>query len=335
MRAVTTLLFLLAAMPAYAATVTVIDVPGAQYTYAEAISPSGIVGGGYSPSGNDPCGQQCGYLRMPNGTFQTFPIFNAVQWATVTGVLDDGTAVGDYYDGHVYRGFARTPDGGMDDISQDRLSTVMVGINKSGIALGSVFGRRHDETLLRTPDGNVQILTLDGCRLSSGSGINAKGSVAGDCYHNHEHIGFLRLPNGRVKLVKRPSWQEATVGAIDGTGAVAGICTDEATGIGGYVRDTHGTYTTFTLPGTSKVNEHVTAMTVVGGDRQVAGWFVDNDSRDYGFVVHANGTSDVFDISNGHVAGGGTLVTGISPSGAVVGYYFDDNLQPHGYIRTP
>lgn len=66
-----------------------------------------------------------------------------------------------------------------------------------------------------------------------------------------------------------------------------------------------------------------------------AGYFDGLDQRSYGFIHHADGTDEIFDISGGQAHGDGTLVSGISPSGVIVGYYLDDASKPHGYIRTP
>jgi hypothetical protein len=334
MRAALTSLFLLAAVSARAATVTNIDVPGAQFTYAESISPSGIVGGGYAPGGSDPCGQQCGFLRTPGGTFQTFSVFDAYN-AGVTAVLDDGTSVGNYIKGRHTRGFARTPDGTLADIFIHDSNTEMEGINTSGIALGSASGLRND-AFLRTPDGKIELLTLKGCGFASGAGINAAGAVAGFCIHKDKGASFLRTLDGKTTLLKNHGWKNMGVGAIDDTGTVVGGYVDKQTGAEhGYIRDADGTYHSFELPGDNPINTYIIAMTVVGADRQVVGWLTALDGRDYGFIHHANGSDEIFDVSGGHASRGGTNVSGISPSGVVVGYYFDDNLRPHGYIRTP
>jgi len=335
MRAALTSLFLLAALSARAATVTNIDVPGAQFTYAESISPSGIVGGGYGPATFDPCGQQCGFLRTPDGTFQTFSVFDAYN-AGVTAILDDGTSVGNYIKGHNTRGFARTPDGTVTDIFIHKANTEMEGINTSGIALGNAFSSSRQDVFLRTPDGKIDILKMKGCGFASSAGINAAGTVAGFCLHKDKGVGFLRTLDGKITILKKRGWKNMGVSAIDDTGVVAGGYVDTKTGgEHGYIRDADGTYHSFELPGDNPVNTYIMAMTVVGGDRQIVGWLMARDGRDYGFIHHAEGSDEIFDVSGGHASRSGTNVSGISPSGVIVGYYFDDNLHPHGYIRTP
>ncbi|MBV9989759.1 MAG: hypothetical protein JOZ72_00575 [Alphaproteobacteria bacterium] len=124
------------AAPALAApVVTRIDAPGASITYAEAISPSGIVAGAYAPAHTDACGMRCGYLRMPDGTFTTFPVFAATNMGAET-VLDDATVAGVYLKGHNNRGFIRSPDGTLTDIFFKKADAIVKGLDDSGIAAG-------------------------------------------------------------------------------------------------------------------------------------------------------------------------------------------------------
>jgi hypothetical protein len=336
MRAVLTSIFLFAAMPASAVTVTVIDVPGARLTYAQSISPSGIVGGGYAPAGSDPCGQECGYLRMPDGTFQTFPVFGATN-VSIDGVLDDGTAVGSYILKRRNRGFARTPDGALTDVFFHKLNTEMRYLNASGTALGSATGVSGDFMFLRAPDRKAKILTIQGCDDATfPAGINAAGTIAGSCIRQGALNVFLRTPDGQVTFLERRGWQHMGVGAIDDTGSIAGAYVDAHSGIEhGFVRDEAGKYRSFDLPGGASSLE-IVATIVVGGDRQVVGYFTgSSDSRYYGFIHHGDGSNEVFDVSGGQLSESGTFVSGITPSGVVVGSYFDDGFGIHGYIRTP
>lgn len=336
MRAALTSLFLLAAVPASAATVTVIDVPGASFTNAGSISPSGIVGGGYAPGSSDPCGRQCGFFRMPDGTFQTFSVFDATNVA-VDGVLDDGTAVGTYITGTRNRGFARKPDGKLRDIFFHKTNTDMQGLNASGIALGNASSPTGDFAFLRTPEGKTEVLNIDGCHFATfGTGINAAGTVAGSCLVGDDLVGFVRTLDGQTTFLQKRGWENMGVGAIDDTGAIAGGYVDKHTGtMHGYVRNADGKYRSFDLPGDNPVNTYIVAMTIVGGERQIVGWYMGQDARDYGFLVHADGSNEVFDVSGGSAKQSGTIVGGISPSGIVVGTYFDDSLRSHGFIRTP
>jgi hypothetical protein len=336
MRTVLTSLFLLAAVPACAATVTIIDVPGARLTYAQSTSPSGIIGGGYAPADSDPCGQECGYLRMPDGTFQTFPVFNATN-VSIDGVLDDGTSVGTYILKRRVRSFARTPDGTLTDVFFHKLDTEMRDLNASGIALGSASGVSGYFAFLRTPDRKARILTVEGCSYATfPAGINAAGTVAGSCIQQSTLTVFLRTPDGQVTFLKRRGWEHMGVGAIDDTGAIAGGYIDAQSGIEhGYVRNAGGKYRSFDLPGGASSLD-IVAMTVVGSDRQIFGQFTgSSDERFYSFIHHGDGSNEIFDVSGGHLSGSGTFVSGIAPSGVVVGSYFDDAHGIHGYIRTP
>src|SRR6185312_9641389 len=335
MRAVLTTLLLLAAVPVDAApTVTKIDVPGARFTYAEAISPSGIVAGSYEPSHFDACGNQCGYVRTPDGTITTFSVFGAWNMGART-ILDDGTIAGTYLTGHNQRAFIRTPNGALAYISFRKSDTVVKGMTTSGIVAGSVSSSSRNDVFMRTPDGAVEILKMNGCTFAGTIGINAAGTVAGSCFHKNTLLSYLHTLDGTTTFVKKSGWKNIGISAIDDTGAVAGVYTDKKTDtLHGYIRNASGMFCSFELPGDNPVNTYVIAMTVVSGDRQVVGWLEASDQRNYGFIHHTDGTDEIFDVSGGHETRSGTLVSGISPSGVVVGYYFDDGLLGiHGFIR--
>ncbi|MBV9989758.1 MAG: hypothetical protein JOZ72_00570 [Alphaproteobacteria bacterium] len=183
----------------------------------------------------------------------------------------------------------------------------------------------------------MKVLKLKGCGFTGTIGINAAGTMAGNCLHKGRSLPYLRAPDGTLTFVKHAGWQNVGISAIDDTGAVSGIYTDKATGNRhGYIRNVAGGFRSFELPGDNPVNTYIITMAAVNGDRQVVGWLEGSDQRNYGFIHHGDGTDEIFDVSGAHTAQSGTLVSGISPSGAIVGYTFDDGLAGiHGFIRTP
>lgn len=336
MRAVLTTLLLLATVPALAdPVVTYIDVPGAQITYVGSISPSGIVAGSYVPNGSDPCGQQCGFVRTTGGTFQTFSVF-ATRNVGISAVTDDGTTAGAYYPKTRYtHAFIRKPDGTLTDIHFRKSYTSILSINASGLALGKVFGAKT-EGLLRRRKGKVQQFQATNCIYTTPLAMNDAGTIIGSCIQNGVSVTFLRARDGGITLIEKKGWDHIGANAIDDTGAVAGGYEDTKTQTRhGYIRDAAGKFQTFDFPAQAASNLYLAGMATVSGDRQIAGYFTDSNEHMFGFIHHMGGTDDIFDVSGGHAGQGGTVISGFSPSGVVAGYYFDDTLQPHGYIRTP
>jgi hypothetical protein len=336
MRRILAAFLLIAAVPAFAdPVVTYIDVPGAGATYVGGISPSGIVAGSYAPNGDDPCGQQCGFVRTPDGTFNTFSVF-ATSNVGILAVTDDGTTAGAYFPKVRYtHAFIRTPDGALTDIDFRKSFTSILSINTSGAALGKVFGAKN-EGLLRKPNGKIQQFQATGCTYTTPIAMNDAGTVIGSCLQSGVGVTFLRARDGETTLIEKKGWEHIGANAIDDTGAIAGGYEDTKTQTRhGYIRDAKGKFQTFDFPAQAATNIYFTGMATVGGDRQVAGYFTDSNEHMFGFIHHMGGTDDVFDVSGGHVGQGGTVISGFSPSGVVAGYYFDDALQPHGYIRTP
>jgi hypothetical protein len=333
MRAGLTTLLLLAALPTTAATVTKIDIPGASDTYVGAISPTtGIIGGSYIPSGSDPCGRACGFLQAADGTVTTFSVFHATN-VGVNAVADDGTAVGVYIQSLRTRGFIRTPDGTVADVFFPKTYTAIRSITPTGVAMGTILGG-DDGGFLRTPDGTVTKLAIKGCPFSTLSNMNAAGTITGLCLHKSKGFAFLRTLDGKSKRFKPHDWDSAAGIYIDDAGAIVGGYTEKVSGVrGDFIREADGTIHTFApIPGPSV---YITGMGTAGTDRQVVGWLMGDQERISGFIHHANGTDEIFDVSGATAPQSGTYVTGISPSGVITGYTFDDQLRTHGFVRTP
>src|SRR5208337_797788 len=74
---------------------------------------------------------------------------------------------------------------------------------------------------------------------------------------------------------------------------------------------------------------------IVAGDA-VAGYYVDANNLNHGFLRTADGTITTFDAPGaGTSAGQGTTVYGMNSSNAIVGIYWDTNNVGHGFLRHP
>lgn len=337
MRAVWMSLALLAAVPAAAATVTTFDVPGAMQTEVGAVSPSGLIAGDYGPAQPDPCGRRCGFLRMPDGTSQTFSVFRAKD-LTVRAVNDSGTVVGQYLKHKRLIGFIRTPDGTVSSIDFPDATTDARSVNASGTVTG--FTRSDNGVLgfLRTPGGQVSTFGIPNCDVTFGFGINSAGTVTGICDTTRDGFGFVRLSNGDSTTFQ-VGGQDTDGIFIDDAGAVAGTYLSgpiDALIWHGYIRDPDGTLHLFDFPGGRHFRSYGPPyMATVGGDRQLVSHIYGHDKHWFGYLRHDDGTIETFDVSHNGLAHTGTFVHGIAPSGMIVGTYTDDAQTYHGYIRTP
>ena len=337
MRAALTSLALLVAMPAAAATVTTFDVPGATRTEVGAVSPAGLIAGSYGPAQPDPCGRRCGFLRMSNGTFQTFSVFRA-KALTVRAVNDSGTVAGQYLKHKRLIGFIRTPDGTVSSIDFPDSTTDARSVNASGTVTGLTRSEDGVSGFLRTPDGQVSTFGVANCEETFGFGINGSGTVAGVCDTTSEGFGFARLSNGDSTTFQ-VGGQDTDAIFIDDAGAVAGTYLSgpiDALIWHGYIRDPDGTMHTFDFPG----GEHFRSygppyMATVGGDRQLVSDIWGHDKHWFGYLRHDDGTIETFDVSHNGLAHTGTFVHGIATSGMIAGTYTDDGATYHGYTRTP
>jgi hypothetical protein len=152
--------------------------------------------------------------------------------------------------------------------------------------------------------------------------------------------------------------------AINGKSVITGTYTDDSGTDHGFIGTAAGPIASFDAgdPGT---NTSATAINVNG---DVAGYYT--DSKNHGFVRHADGTFELFDIVKGSdttpkamnnrgvitgtagfnsgfvrkpngrvtqftVAGAAsTLPLAINAGGTIAGYYFDNSNLTHGFVRT-
>jgi hypothetical protein len=63
----------------------------------------------------------------------------------------------------------------------------------------------------------------------------------------------------------------------------------------------------------------------------VAGYYVDGNQVEHGYVRTSDGTVTSFD-PKGSID---TAAYGVNDSGAITGYYVDNNYVDHGFVRTP
>jgi len=181
-----------------------------------------------------------------------------------------------------------------------------------------------------------------------GLGINPHGMIAG-AYTDASGVnhGFLRAPDGTFTTFDAPGAGigptqgtfVAGVGAITPAGAIAGTYTD-ASGVNhGFLRSPHGTFTLLDVPGAGTGPGQGTSAEDINPEGVIAGEYSDASSVFHGFVRTEDGTITTFDVLGaGAGPGQGTFVAsveGLTPAGALAGFYTDASGVNHGYVRTP
>lgn len=177
-----------------------------------------------------------------------------------------------------------------------------------------------------------------------GISIAPDGTVVGFTRkETFDREGFVRDPSGKVTLIDAPN---AGTGDGQGTHAysiapnhtISGFYFDAYSVAYSYVRAPDGAITVFTVPGagTGAGQGTISGYPLITPNGTVAGYTVDSNNVEHGFLRDPAGGITVFDVPAApNVAGGGTQPAAISVLGVIVGYYFDVNLNGHGFIRSP
>jgi hypothetical protein len=211
--------------------------------------------------------------------------------------------------------------------------------------------------------GSIANCDVSGAGSSVGEGtfptsINTSGTVAGS-YVDASQIshGFVRAVNGTITkfdapLASQVGHRGTTVLSIDDSGVIVGTYTTgtySTTSVyGGFMRSADGTtYTTINDPneGTGEDangKKQGTTPVAMNASGVIAGYYIDSNSVQHGFVRSASGTYTSIDPTgagtcinqnNGSNFGGATA-SGIDVAGDVAGTYLDTSCVQHGFIRS-
>ena len=199
------------------------------------------------------------------------------------------------------------------------------------------------------------IITFDAPGAGTGPGqgtegiaINPAGVIAG-AYTDASGLnhGFLRATDGTFVTFDAPGAGTGPgqgtfvggVGAITPAGAIVGAYID-ASGVNhGFLRSPHGAFTSFDVPGAGTGSGQGTLAEDINPEGVIAGEYSDASNVFHGFVRTEDGTITTFDVLGaGTGPTQGTFVAsveGLTPAGALAGYYTDQNGVNHGYVRAP
>ena len=299
------------AIPLSAQTITTFDAPGAgtgplQGTYATNMNPSGTIIG-FSRDANN---VRHGFVRSQDGSFTIFDAPGAgtgnFQGTRAYATNPSGTITGFFIDSaNAVHGYVRSSQG------------VITVFDAPGAGTGPF------------PEGTFPF---------SPEIINPNGAITGwatdSALVSH---GFLRDRNGGFTTFDVPG---AGTGAGQGTfpfaislgGEITGFYVDGTNANHGFLRDAKGVITTFDVPGADQ-GTFGGGFTPEGG---IMGNYFDADTLSHGFVMDRNGVFTTFDAPHaGNVPGSfqGTYPFGINTTGAITGWYVDEDNVNHGFVR--
>ncbi len=227
--------------------------------------------------------------------------------------------------------------------------TIPLAINDRGDIIGNyVDPTSTQHGFLRTEDGTFTTIDPPGSLFTYAYGINLEGAITG-FYIDNSLIawhGYLRTPDGKFTTFDAPG-AGAVPGQFQGTlgyninlfGEMSGILQEANNAFECWVRTPDGTFTTFIPPnaGTGAF-QGCFSFTADGLNDlgATAGWAVDTNFADHGWVRARNGNITTFDVPGGGTgAGQGTVAGGINLGGTIPGWLIDEDSVFHGFVRAP
>lgn len=235
--------------------------------------------------------------------------------------------------------------------------TVAMAIDAAG-DVGGIYidGSGNEHAFVLPAGGTITPFDASGTGGSGAETIPIGFDTAGDLagiYHdasNHLH-GFVRAATtGAITLLDVPGENAGKMEGtfplgINGAGEIAGTYSTNVTNSSvtnsvthGFIRSASGTMTTFDavpLPTTFGSTNPGTFVININASGEVAGFYIDGNGVEHGFLRNASGTVSTFDaLGAGTGAEQGTIVTGIDAAGDVIGIYIDTNNAIHGFVRN-
>jgi hypothetical protein len=247
-------------------TITPFDPKGSTFTEATGINANGDVAGWY----RDKSGTYFSFVRGTDGTITKFNATKGYEPGAI-GMNAKGKVAGWYAMGNEKAGFVGTPDGKIKQLSVEGMA-----INTRG----AVTGVDGSEGFVRSPSGKtVSFEGPNDPHTTTPTSINDSGVVAGYsetiCGISY---GFARDPRGDITEVDPPDSYYTWVMGINDKDAVTGYYYYGS--YQGFVRDSSGAYTTFSVSGAAD-GTYPQAINTKG---EVAGGYRDSSDVLHGFV---------------------------------------------------
>lgn len=327
-------------------------------TYPTAISPGGVVTGYYTVAGTDSFGNPTtiahGFLRARDATSTTTFDPPGSTGTTPVGITPELVIAGYYtvtdsLGNTVTHGFLRYRNGNFlpFDPSASTTSTQSTGINPEGVVTGyysdSVGNGNHG--FLRavggtftsidfpdTPGGSSTVV------ITQSFAINPAKTVTGFYTDSSSGThGFLRTFSNMYASFDPPGSVYTTPGAINPKGEIIGYYFDILDGYHGprgFLRTSDGKYAPIDFPDTQPGQmAYQTIPTAINPAGTIVGTYVLHFPASglyHGFLRTRLGTLTTLDFPDPNQ--GGTFLAAITPSGEIIGYYYDANYVAHGFL---
>jgi hypothetical protein len=330
--------------------VTIFSAPNAgtganQGTYAFGITANGTVAG-YFADKND---VHHGFIRTLDGTLTVFDVPEAGtgpgQGTEIEAMNSKGDATGWYFAadgmGHPY---LRTAKGKVTLF--DVPDSMMAGgsaITDGGVIVGGFWDLNWLlRGFVRSQTGEISTFDMPRSRPGAWnegtqpwySTNQSSASIGFSWDEDGWPHGWIRTPQGLVNEFNASGVSGTWPYGINPQGAITGILVDENWGMHGFVRDVHGNYTMFDVPGSE--NGGGTGPEVINAAGTVIGNYWDPTGNNHGFIRAADGTFKVFDLPGGGKGNyQGTLPGGMNAQGWIVGQIVDDNMNTKSFVMIP
>jgi uncharacterized membrane protein len=201
----------------------------------------------------------------------------------------------------------------------------VAGINASGQVAGAYWDSQNNEVgFIRNTDGTYVTLNPPGSNGTTVAGINDKGQVAGNAsIAGGTGTPFFWDPAQPSTYVtfSVPGGTHPYAVAINASGQIAGSYAIGCCQTNGFLRNTDGTTSTFTLPPLAYANLQINTMNKWG---TILCSFFDENGSDSAVLLRYSGGGKKYVFGNSH---GGLNPAAISDKGVVVGTDFPGDVS--------
>jgi hypothetical protein len=189
---------------------------------------------------------------------------------------------------------------------------------------------------------SITSFDVPGSLLTLPTSINAAETITGSYIGtDFKFHGFVRDAQGTFTTFDPPpSTGESPIpDSINESGAITGdyvVCSCVGRGcceIHGFVRDPQGSFTAVDVPG-----GFATSPRSINERGAITGFYFDGNGNAHAFMRHAQGAFTLFDFPGSVDTVVGTITPAggdrsLNAAGAITGFYFDADLQSHGFVR--
>ncbi|HEX3430438.1 MAG TPA: hypothetical protein VHT03_06085 [Rhizomicrobium sp.] len=204
---------------------------------------------------------------------------------------------------------------------QGASSTDPTAINSTNVVTGSASGF---DGFVRAADGTITTFDVPNANGTFPQSINDDGTITGWYFDSsYQQHGFVRSPDGTITAIDHGSSGTVAV-SLNTRGFIAGTYTC-GTAACGYSLSPGGKYRNFAVSGSA-----YTSPSAINARREVAGYYLDGNYQQHGFLRAADGTITGFDVSGAMDTDPGSL----NAKGVTTGTYVDNAYNIHGFLRA-